>query len=348
MPGDFLRRLPKTDLHCHLDGSVRPATVLELARRCGAKLPADTVEALTPHLRVSPTCGSLKEFLDAFALIYPVLRTPEAVERIAYELVEDCAAENILHVEARLAPELQRTASFSSEAVLEAVLRGLRRGYRDFGTTSAVIVCLLREHSPAQNRRAFEALAKLFNADAKAAVPAVVGLDLAGDEAAIPMGPNAAFYEEARARGFFTTCHAGETGGEDLETVFALGVQRIGHGAKLAEKPALLELAARRGVPVEVNLTSNVFTKAARSLKEHPAMRFYQAGVPITLNTDDRAIMGIDLTHEYQAALELGFTRDQLAGIALGSTDHVFLPLPERRALRARFESALEALKAAS
>jgi adenosine deaminase len=332
-----LRRLPKTDLHCHLDGSVRPATALAL----GAKVEDPA------QLRVSPTCGSLSEFLKVFEAVYPVLRNSEAVSRIAYELIEDCAAENIRHVEARFAPELQATAEFSSEAVIAAALRGLRRGQKAFGTTSSVIVCLLREHSPAQNRRAFDALRRLFNKDAKACEPAVVGLDLAGDEAAIPMGANAAFYEEARALGIHTTCHAGETGGADLETVFELGVERIGHGAKLAEKPKLMELAARRRVPVEVNLTSNVFTKAVPSLEKHPAPLFYKAGVPITLNTDDRAIMGIDLTHEYEAARTLGFTFGQLADISLGSTDHVFLPRAEREAMKARFAAEIDGLKAA-
>jgi len=133
---DLLRRLPKTDLHCHLDGSLRPQTALELARRFRVKLPADNLEDLTPFLQVSPTCRSLKEFLDVFELLYPLLRRPEAVERLAYELVEDCAAENIRHVEARFAPELQATASFPTDAVVEAVLKGLKKGRRDFGTAA--------------------------------------------------------------------------------------------------------------------------------------------------------------------------------------------------------------------
>jgi adenosine deaminase len=325
-----LRALPKTDLHCHLDGSVRPSTALEL----GAK--ADSPE----RLRVSPTCGSLKEFLDVFTAIYPVLRSERAVERIAYELLEDCAADGIRYVEARFAPELQATAKFPASAVLEAAQRGLRRGFRDFGVASRVIVCLLREMSCVENARAFSALKKAFRPDAPLSEPAVVALDLAGDEAAIPLGDNARFFEEAKSLGIRTTCHAGETGTGDLDAVFALGVDRIGHAAKLHERPDLMAEAARRKLPLELNLTSNVFTKAAKTLKEHPARRYHEAGIPISFNTDDRAMMGIDLTHEYEAALQLGFSLDELAAIARGATAHAFLPRAAREELADRFSYA--------
>ena len=327
---ELLRKLPKVDLHCHLDGSVRPATALEL----GAK--ADSPE----RLRVSPTCGSLKEFLDVFNAIYPVLRSERAVERIAYELAEDCAADGIRYVEARFAPELQATKDFPASAVLEAAQRGLRRGFRDFGVASRVIVCLLREHGHAENARAFSALKKAFRPDAPLAEPAVVGLDLAGDEASIPLGENAAFFEEAKRLGIYTTCHAGETGTGDLDAAFALGVDRIGHAAKLHERPDLMAEAARRQLPLELNLTSNVFTKAAKTLKEHPARRYYDAGIPVSFNTDDRAMMGIDLTHEYGRALELGFTPAELAAVARAATGHAFLSCDARHQLREKFDPA--------
>ena len=114
MNNDILAALPKTDIHCHLDGSLRPATVLELGRKYGVKLPADNLKDLTPHVQVAPTCRSLKEFLDVFYVLYPLLVHAEAVERIAYELVEDCANDNIRHVEVRLAPTLQARPNFST------------------------------------------------------------------------------------------------------------------------------------------------------------------------------------------------------------------------------------------
>ncbi len=342
---DLLRRLPKTDLHCHLDGSLRPQTALELARRFRVKLPADNLEDLTPFLQVSPTCRSLKEFLDVFELLYPLLRRPEAVERLAYELVEDCAAENIRHVEARFAPELQATASFPTDAVVEAVLKGLKKGRRDFGTTSTVIICLFRSHGPAQNRRAFETLKRFFKPDSPPEEPSVVGLDLVWDEARYPTTQYASFYEEARSLGIYTTCHAGETvGTANLKAALDLEVMRIGHGIHLMEDEKLLAEVVRRRVPLEIGITSNVRTKAVPDLESHPARAFHKAGVPVTLNTDDRGIMGIDLTHEYSQALRLGFTIPELARIVLDSVDHLFLPPQRRKALRREFAARTKAV----
>ncbi len=345
-PRDFLRRLPKTDLHCHLDGSVRPATALALARELGIKLPADNAADLKRFVTVAPTCRSLKEFLDVFDLLYPLLRSPGAVERIAYELVSDCAAENIRHVEVRFAPSLQEAPGFDTDAVVEAALKGLARGRRDFGTTSAVIVCLFRSHGPAQNRRSFETLKKFFHPD-PGETPAVVGLDLAGDEARFPTLDYADFYEEARTLGIYTTCHAGETTGtKNLEAALQLGVMRIGHGIRLLESPALLQEAIRRRVPVEIGLTSNIMTKTVSDLGSHPALSFHRAGLPVTLNTDDRGIIGIDLTHEYEQALTLGFTLQELTALAAASVDHLFMPEPRRTALKRRFTAEIESLAA--
>ncbi|OGR85717.1 MAG: adenosine deaminase [Elusimicrobia bacterium RIFCSPHIGHO2_02_FULL_57_9] len=345
----FFRRLPKTDIHCHLDGSLRPATVLELARRYKVKMPADNLEDLTPHVQVAATCRSLKEFLDVFYLLYPLLRYAEAIERIAYELIEDCAAENIRHVEVRLAPELQATEKLSSDQVISAVLKGLKKGLEDFGTTSSVIICLFRAHGPKENRRAFSSLRKFFKADSILEEPAVVGLDLAGDEAKYPTIEFSSFYEEAKKLGLYTTCHAGETvGTANLTAALELSVMRIGHGIHLMEDPKLLAEVVRRRVPLEIGLTSNMRTKSIPESQTHPARAFHRAGVAITLNTDDRGILGIDLTHEYAFAHKLGFTADELAAISLGSVDHLFMPSAQRAKLRRRFEAEISDMSAKS
>ena len=334
-----LHRLPKTDLHCHLDGSVRPETALEFARALGLKTTKE-------QLRVGPSCRSLKDFLDVFDALYPLLRTAEALERIAYELIEDCAAENIRHVEVRFAPELNRSAKFSTDDAIEAALRGLRRGQKDFGTTSTIIVCLLRSHTPEQNKRAFETLKKFFNKSPTLNEPSVVALDLAGDEARYPTMLFADFYEQARRLGYWTTCHAGETKGTaNLRACVDLSVMRIGHGTHLLEDAGLMQEVIKRGMPLEIGLSSNVRTKSVESLEAHPVRRFHEAGVPFTLNTDDRAVIGIDLTHEYAEASRIGFTYEELRRISLDSTDHVFLPPEEKAKLRARFEQEMLALK---
>lgn len=340
-----LAALPKTDIHCHLDGSLRPATILELARRSKVKLPADTVEGLTPHVQVAPTCRSLKEFLDVFNLIYPLLQDALSVERIAYELIEDCARDNIRHVEVRLAPVLQATASFTSDDVIEAVLKGLERGGQDFGVTSAVIICLFRSHGPAENRKAFNTLKKFFQKDPHPGHPAVVGMDLAGDEARYPTMQYASFYEEAKSSGIWTTCHAGETiGTANLKAALDLSVMRIGHGVHLMEDQKLLQEVVRRKVPLEIGISSNVRTKCVPDFESHPALSFFRAGVPVTLNTDDRGILGISLTHEYGEAMRLGFSLRELAEVSVSSTDHLFLPPEQRAKLKARFKAEAAAV----
>ncbi len=340
----LLRRLPKADLHCHLDGSLRPRTILELGRELKVRLPADNIKDLTPHVQVAPTCRSLKEFLDVFHVLYPLLRSAAAVERISYELVEDCARDNIRHVEVRLAPALQATAAFSTDDVVSAVLKGLKRGCRDFGTTSSVIICLFRSHGPSENRGAFETLMRFFRADPVPEDPAVSGMDLAGDEARHPTLEYAAFFEEAKALGIKTTCHAGETvGTKNLHACMDLSVQRIGHGTHLLEDAAVMAEVVRRQVPLEIGLTSNVRTKAVPDLRSHPALRFHRAGVAVTLNTDDRGILGIDLTHEYAEAASLGFTVAELGALSASSVDHLFLSAPRRAAMKRRFEGEIAA-----
>lgn len=337
----FFRRMPKVELHCHLDGALRVGTVLDLARRASVKLPADNEQDLAPFVQVAPACRSLREFLDVFDLLYPLLRTSEAVERIAYELVEDSSRENIRHLEVRFAPLLQATPSFPLEEVVQAALRGLERGRKDFGTTSGILLCLFRSHSPAENRKAFEALRKAYDGRT------VVGMDLAGDEARHPTMEFAEFFEQAKRHGIRATCHAGETvGTANLEAALELGVDRIGHGTHLMEGETLLKEVVRRRVPLEIGLTSNVRTKSVPDLASHPFVRFHKAGVRLSLNTDDRGIIGIDLTHEYEAALSLGLSQEELVALSLDAVDQLFLPEPDRASLRRRFEEEIVALKA--
>ncbi len=346
---DFLLKLPKTALHCHLDGSLRPVTVLELARERHVKLPADNIAGLIPHVQVKPSCRSLKDFLDVFHLLYPLLRDALAVERIAYELIEDCALENIRHVEVRFAPELQCSQSFTTDDVVAAALKGLARGLRDFGTSSSIIICLFRSHGPRENQRAFDTLRKYFRKDPRLDAPAVVGLDVAGDEARYPTIEFASYYEQAKRLGIWTTCHAGETvGTANLRAALDLSVGRIGHGTHLLEDHGLMQEVVRRAVPLEVGISSNVRTKSVPSFESHPALAFHKAGVPVTLNTDDRGILGIDLTHEYQEALELGFSLEELCALSRNSVNHLFLPESERAKLRNRFDLEIAALKASA
>ncbi|MBI4051045.1 MAG: adenosine deaminase, partial [Elusimicrobia bacterium] len=305
---NLLWNLPKVDLHCHLDGSLRVATILDLARQAKVKLPADNVQDLTPFVQVSPTCQSLSECLQVFYVLYPLLRTPEAIERIAYELCEDSAQENIRYVETRFAPMLNAHEKFPPKEVVASALKGLEKGQRKFGVKADVVICLFRSHSLHENRTAFE-IAKRFWTHRPLSGPRVVGLDVAGDESKHPTLEFAEFFEQARASGMPTTCHAGETHGtENLKAALELHVQRIGHGIHLMEDTRLLQQVIERQIPLEIGITSNVRTKTVPSLETHPAYTFFKSGVPVTLNTDDRGVFGITLTHEYETAQKLGFS----------------------------------------
>jgi adenosine deaminase len=335
---ELLWELPKVDLHCHLDGSLRPRTVLELAQERGVKLPAGTVEELTPHVQVGAACATLEECLNVFKTVYPLLRDAAALERVAYELCEDSASENIRHLEVRYAPMLNAAPGFGPQETVEAVLRGLRRGRQDFGVSSGVILCLFRSHGSKENRAAFETLKRFYRADAGLDSPSVVGMDLAGDEGRFPIREYAEFFEEAAALEIPATCHAGETPGtSNLKDALELGVRRIGHGTQLPTDPDLVAEVAKRRLPIEISLTSNLRTSAVSDLRSHPARELYRRGVRLSFNTDDRGLFGIDLTHEYGLALEAGFTFPELRAIALDSLEQLFLPEHEIAALRGRF-----------
>jgi adenosine deaminase len=288
----------KLDLHRHLDGSIRTRTILDLADSDGVRLPARTAKGLERHVTVGPRCRSLPDFLACFDVFLPVLKSEAAIERVARELVEDAAADGVAYVEARYAPLLQ-APELTIEQSVEAALSGLRRGARVTGVEVGLILCGQRSSPPSTTL-----------ATAKVAVshPGVVGLDIAGDERA-PLAPHADAFRLAHRRGLPFTIHAGEAGpAANVREAIELGASRIGHGIRAVEDPRVLELAARRGITFEVCLTSNLQTRAVASIDRHPIARLRDAGVPVTLNTDDPAVSRITLSAEYAAAAKaLGF-----------------------------------------
>lgn len=330
-----VRALPKVDLHCHLDGAVRPATLLAAAREAGIPLPADTVDALLPHVRVSPRCRSLDDFLATFETFYPVLSVPGVMGRAARELLEDAAADGVVHVEARFCPDLQATPGHSAEDVLREVLDGLAAGQAATGVTAGAIVCAYRPFTTEANERLVD-LALAY------AGRGVVGVDLAGPES-LPGAPFAAAMARARAGGLPVTIHAGEAAGPDSvrEAVERLGARRIGHGCALSRDADLLDRVRDAGIAIECCLTSNLQTAAVASLAEHPFDLFRRAGLAVTLNTDDPAVSGITLSDEYLlAARTWGLDLDALRELSLAAVDAAFLSDTARAALRRRVTDA--------
>jgi adenosine deaminase len=335
---DTLRRWPKAELHVHLDGALRPATMLELARAQGIRLPADTPDALAKAMLVRDA-KNLEQYLQKYEITLSVLQTAAALERVAYEFVVDVAAENVRYVEVRYSPLLHRPALTLAQAI-EAPLAGIRRAAAETGTKVGLIVCGIRTLPPADSL-------DLARAAAEYRAAGVVAFDLAGAERGHPARDHRAAFEYAAAHGMACTCHAGEGDGPHSihEALHELGAQRIGHGTRLGEDPALLEEVVARRIPLEMCLTSNVHTHAVARVAEHPFRRYLQQGVVVTLNTDGRLTDGITLTDEYFLAhAALGLTPDELARVVLNACESAFLPDYEKVALVSRVQSELEAL----
>jgi adenosine deaminase len=335
---DALRRWPKAELHVHLDGALRPATMLELARAQNIKLPADTPEALAKAMLVRDA-QNLEEYLQKYVITLSVLQTRAALERVAYEFVVDVAAENVRYVEVRYSPLLHRPALTLAEAI-EAPLAGIRRAEAETGTKVGLIVCGIRTRPPAESLELARAAADYRSAG-------VIAFDLAGAERGHPAREHRAAFEYAAAHGMACTCHAGEGDGPESihQALHECGASRIGHGTRLGEDPALLEEVVARRIPLEMCLSSNVHTHTVPQVAQHPFKRYLQQGVVVTLNTDGRLTDGVTLTDEYFLAhAALGLSPDDLARVVLNACESAFLPDFEKVALVSRVQSELEAL----
>ncbi|GLC28053.1 adenosine deaminase [Roseisolibacter agri] len=337
----LLARLPKAELHCHLDGSVRPETLIALGAELGVRMPAATPEALREYMRVDDA-RNLEDYLARFDVTLSVMQTEAALERIAYELAVDAAAEGVRYLETRFAPVLNTSGGLSLGATVEAPLRGLARAERETGIVARVIVCGIRNMDP-------EVSLELSRLAVEYRNRGVVGFDLAGGEAGNPASRHLAAFEHARNNDLAITCHAGEGAGAESvrDALHTCGAERLGHATRLIEDPALVDEVGERRICCECCLTSNVQTRAAHDYASHPFRRYFDLGLNVVLNTDNRLMSGTTLVDEYvHAAAHLDFTFDELSRVALNGFESAFLPAEERRALIARVERDLAALRA--
>ena len=301
-----------TELHVHLDGSLRPETVWELAREQGIALPARSVEELRTQMQAPVPCGSLGEYLSRFAVSMTCLQTEEALERVAFELGEDMAAEGMDLAEIRFAPQYSTRQGLSQEQVTEAVIRGVRRSMDTYpGLRLGLILCCMRGDDREAERFNQETL-ELAAAFQKGGV--VCGVDLAGAEEVYDTGRFRELFSRAERLGLKRTIHAGEAAGpESVWKALELGAMRIGHGVASIRDERLVRELAERKIPLEVCIVSNVQTKAVPSLAEHPIRRLFDAGVRVTLNTDNRTVSDTTLSREIQVAREaFGFTDQEI------------------------------------
>lgn len=325
----WIRALPKTDLHCHLDGSMRLETILDLAGQQGVRLPVEDPIGLARWIQMGDEPASLEDYLKGFAITCSVLQTHEALRRAAYELAIDSHGDGVRYLEVRFSPLLNTEGGLSHQQVIEAVADGLQAARKEVGIRSGMIVCGMRNMSPETSLQ----MARLAVANVNRGVCA---FDLAGAEAPFPARDHREAFLYARQHNLAITCHAGEAAGPEsiADALHLCGANRIGHGVRLREDPKLLSYVNDRRIPLELCPTSNVQTGAVTSFADHPLKGYLDKGLMVTINTDNRLVSNTSIVKEYLVAHErLGLTAGDLIRCVLQGWESAFLPFGEKRDL---------------
>jgi len=323
---------PLVELHRHLDGNVRVETVLDLCRQHGLELPAWTVEELRPYVQILEREPSLVHFIAKFELLRRAMVDYDAVRRIVRENLEDAAREGIDYIELRFSPWFMgETHGLDTFGVVDAACDALEEGRGTIPVKAKLIGIIARNYGPEIGR--VELAAAIRGRER-----GVVALDLAGDEAGYPGELFVRHFQEAREAGLHTIAHAGEAAGAESvrQAVLGLRAERIGHGIRAIEDPAVLDLLAEREITLEVCPTSNLHTSTVRDYRSHPLPALLRRGIRCTLNTDDPSISGLDLAHEYRVASEeLGLSEAEIRRMQETAVEAAFLTPEERAGLLA-------------
>jgi adenosine deaminase len=338
---EVFQRLPKTDLHVHLDGSLRLSTILDLADRQRIELPARDEEGLRKAMHLGENCGSLVEYLKAFDVTLRVMQTEDSLTRIAYELAEDAAKESVRYMEVRYAPMLHTRRGLRLTSVVEAVLAGLRQAQKDFGIESNVIICGIRNVSPEISLEMAELAVAYKNRG-------VVGFDLAGAEYDHPAKHHKQAFQLVRDNNINVTIHAGEAYGPEsiAQAVHVCGAHRIGHGCRLRENGDLLHYINDHRIPLECCPSSNVQTGAIRDLHSHPLKLYYNLGLRVTVNTDNRLITDTTVSKElWLCHSQLGMSLDDVKHMILNGFKSAFLPFHVKQQYLRRVTEELKGLE---
>lgn len=314
---DWLRKLPKAELHLHLEGSITPETLVALSRT------HDAVPFTLDQARAVYTYHDFPSFLMSFKAVTERLHVPADYETITYNMVRDLAAQGVQHAEVYLSIGiLYRFGRLDPDAVMEAAERGRTRGEQDFGTTVLWIIDAVRHFGVEEAQRVFLKAASL-----RSQYPSVVGIGIGGDEARGPAQEFREVYDEAKAAGLHLTCHAGEsTGAQSVWGAINIGAERIGHALSAQDDPDLIEVLVQRQIPLELNVTSNLRTNCCPALMEHPVRRYFEEGLMVTLNSDDPPFFGATLLDEFEMVQrEFVFSLDQMRELAANSFEASFL-----------------------
>lgn len=327
---EWLRGLPKAELHLHLEGTIKPETLVELSRRHD-KEPL-TLESARSLYQYENFLG----FLMAFKSVTERLKGPDDYELITYNMIRELSQQGVVHAEVYISFGIifywKKTAV---EPYVEAIERGRQRGEKDFGTTILWIVDAVRHFGVEEGARVFRKAAEL-----RESYPSIVGIGIGGDEARGPADQFRDLYKEAKAAGLRLTAHAGESvGPESIWSAINIGAERIGHALSAQHDPELIEILSKRQIPLEINITSNIKTGCCKTFDQHPVKDYFESGLMITLNSDDPPMFGSDLLEEYVLAQErYGFTMDQMRELAANAVEASFLDPTQKLKLLQRVE----------
>ncbi len=311
-----LRSMPKVELHCHLDGSMGLDITQKLLKDMGEDW---TIGALKEALEAPFDCDSLATYLKRFDLPIRLIQTKEGLYVAAKTLALSAAAENVKYIEVRFAPIFSTTQGLSIREIIESVNQGLTDACKEADIESGIIVCGMRHLDAETNISMLKQAAELYGAG-------VVACDLAGDEKAFPTKNFAEFFMEAKRLGIPFTIHSGECGStENIKVALELGAKRLGHGIAMAKDLDLIRECARKHVGVEMCPTSNLQTKALLDFAEYPIRTYMAAGVPVSINTDNRTVSGTDATKEFERVMkQFELTDEELATIYKQSVEVSF------------------------
>ena len=337
---DLLRALPKTDLHVHLDGSLRPSTVRELSAAYGLPYDFANDDDVRAVCQVGEQCESLEDYLKVFDITLQLMQRRDDIERIAFELAEDAHRENVRYLEVRYSPMLHTEKGLTLDEIVAAVQAGLDRASHRYGVIAGQIICGIRHISP-------ESSLELAELAVRWKGRGVVAFDLAGAEKDFPAKDHLRAFYTVLNRNLPVTVHAGEAFGPESihQAVHYCGANRIGHGTHLAEDPDLMQWVNDRRIALEVCLASNMQTRAVSSWDQHPIRRFFDNGLRVTINTDNRLVSGTCVTHELELAVaHYDLSEEQITKIILDGFKSAFVPLARKARLINQVLGECEAL----
>ncbi len=347
IPRATLAGLPKVELHRHLEGALRLATMYEIATQYDLGLPTRSVEELRPYVQIMKGEPDSRSFLDKFNYLRRFYQSPELIHRLAYEAVEDAAQDNVRYLELRFTPKaLANTHNYPLAEVTDWVIEAAEQACQKFPQMQVWLIANVNRHEPVELAEEVIQIA----VDRKSR--GIVAVDIGGDEVKVPFPaqPFVSLFREAKRAGLGITIHAGEWAGPASvrNAIENLGADRIGHGVRVVEDPAVVALARERGTVFEVCLTSNLQTGVVQQLANHPLREMRRQGLKTTLNTDDPSIFQVALTDECELAIaEVGLRLPEIHGALLTAVNSTFIPPAERAKLLKQFEAELQQMPTA-